>query len=98
MANRKKTRAFLSGAIAATLSAASPVRAADPAFCRDYATAAVNQVRTGLSNPGCVGHMRGQRWSLDYNIHFQGCLGASIAAAGGERTARAKLLHVCAEP
>jgi hypothetical protein len=88
----------LAVAVAAALSGAGPVRAADPAFCRGFATAAVNQVRTGLASARCVGRMRGQRWSLDYNIHFQWCLGASIAVAGGERTARAKLLHSCAEP
>jgi hypothetical protein len=70
-------------------------RAADPAFCRGYTQAALNQVRGGLSNPRCQGGMQGPRWSSDYNVHYQWCLGASFGAAGDERDARTQYLRGC---
>lgn len=69
--------------------------AADPAFCRQYAKAALNQVRGGLSNPGCAARMHGPRWSSDFSVHYRWCRGASYAAAGSERDARTDYLRAC---
>jgi len=69
--------------------------AADPAFCKQYARAALNQVRAGLSSPRCAGGLRGSRWSTDFSIHYEWCLGASVDAAGTERDSRANYLRAC---
>jgi hypothetical protein len=78
---------FISGLTAA--------HAADPAFCKQYAQAAINQVRGGLANPGCVGGLQGGRWSADFAVHYEWCLGASFGAAGNERDARTRYLRAC---
>jgi hypothetical protein len=70
--------------------------AADPGFCRQYAQASLNQVRGGLSNPACGGGLQGARWSSDFSVHYEWCLGVSYAAAGAERDARTGLLRGCA--
>jgi hypothetical protein len=75
--------------------AASSAHAARPGFCRDYANAALNQVRTALSLPGCRGGMGGSRWSADFPVHFNWCLGASPGAAEEERAARSGHLRRC---
>jgi len=69
--------------------------AADPGFCRQYAKAALNQVRGGLANPGCAGALQGARWSPDFSVHYEWCLGASFAATGVERDARTQYLRRC---
>jgi hypothetical protein len=76
-------------------SGVTAARAADPAFCRQYAKAALNQVRAGLSNPRCAGGLQGSRWSSDFAVHYQWCLGASFGAAGGERDTRTDYLRSC---
>jgi hypothetical protein len=78
---------FVSGLTAA--------QAADPAFCKQYAKAALNQVRGGLANPRCGGGMQGPRWSSDFAVHYEWCLGASFGAAGTERDARTQYLRSC---
>jgi hypothetical protein len=70
-------------------------RAADPGFCKQYAQAALNQVRGGLANPACGSGLQGTRWSSDFAIHYQWCLGASFGAAGTERDARTRQLRAC---
>jgi hypothetical protein len=69
--------------------------AADPAFCKQYANAALVQVRGGLSNPACAGGMQGARWSSDFAVHYEWCLGASFGATGTERDARTQFLRSC---
>jgi hypothetical protein len=90
-------RGFLAGVslVVLTVSGISAARAADPAFCRGYTQAALNQVRAGLSNPRCQGGMQGPRWSSDFNVHYQWCLGASFTATGEERDARTNYLRGC---
>jgi hypothetical protein len=73
----------------------SAAHAADPAFCKQYAKAALNQVRGGLANPGCAGGMQGARWSTDFAVHYEWCLGTSFGAAGNERDARTQQLRTC---
>jgi hypothetical protein len=70
--------------------------AADPAFCKPYAQAALTQVRGGLSNPACAPRLQGTRWSTDFAVHYEWCLAASLAAAGDEREARTRFLRGCA--
>jgi hypothetical protein len=75
--------------------ASSPVQAADPGFCRNYARAALNQVQLALSTPGCRRGLEGARWSSDFRVHFDWCVGASPIAADGERAVRTEHLRVC---
>jgi hypothetical protein len=83
---------LVSGFAAAGSNAA---HAADPAFCREYTRAALNQVRGGLADPRCAGRLQGARWSTDFAIHYEWCLGVSPAAAGEERDARSLYLKNC---
>ena len=77
------------------ISGGTSVRAADPAFCKQYSQAALTQVRGGLANPRCAGGMQGARWSTDFAVHYEWCLGASFGAAGVERDARTQYLRGC---
>jgi hypothetical protein len=83
------------GLAAFVLMTAPAAHAADPSFCRGYATAALNQVRGGLSNPRCAVGMQGARWSSEFNVHYEWCLGASFTATGTERDARTAYLRAC---
>ena len=78
-------------AVAMPLSAA---RAADPGFCRDYAAAAVRQVQLERSVPACD-RGTGPRWTSDYRVHFDWCLGASPDAVEAERAARTNWIRSC---
>lgn len=82
---------------AAALAIFAPVsvNAAPPDFCRDYATAAINQVQAGLANPGCAAGIRGPRWVPDARIHFQWCLTQPIPMVESERGARTAYLRAC---
>jgi hypothetical protein len=80
---------------ALVFTAMTEARAADPAFCRQYSNAALNQVRGGLANPRCAAGLQGSRWSSDFSVHYQWCLGVSYADAGTERDARTKYLLGC---
>ena len=70
-------------------------QAADPAFCKQYSKAALSQVRAGLSNSRCAGGLQGARWSSEFAVHYEWCLGASFGAAGSERDARTSYLRAC---
>jgi hypothetical protein len=95
MANRLPlTAAFFS--LLFPVSGLTAAHAADPAFCKPYAQAALNQVRGGLSNPACAPRLQGARWSTDFAVHYEWCLAASLAAAGDERDARTRFLRGCA--
>jgi hypothetical protein len=74
-----------------------PARAADPAFCRPYARAALVQVREALASPRCGAGLQGARWSTGFSVHYEWCLGASRDAAAVERNARLRLLRKCAD-
>jgi hypothetical protein len=75
--------------------AITEARAADPAFCRQYSHAALNQVHGGLATPRCAAGLQGSRWSTDFSVHYQWCLGVSYTDAGTEREARTKYLNGC---
>jgi hypothetical protein len=74
----------------------SAADAADPGFCKSYTQAALNQVRGGLANDRCAGSLQGARWSTEFAVHYEWCLGASVDAAGAERDARTRFLKACA--
>jgi hypothetical protein len=69
--------------------------AADRAFCEQYAQAALVQVKGGHANRACAPGLQGARWSSDYKVHYDWCLGASFQAAGAERDARTAQLKAC---
>jgi|SRR5665647_1458964 len=77
------------------VSGLTAAHAADPGFCKQYSQAALTQVRLGLANPRCAGGLQGARWSADFAVHYQWCLGASFGAAGTERDARTQYLRGC---
>ena len=70
--------------------------AADPGLCRQYARSALHQVQTGLSDPVCGGALQGRRWSSDFSVHYEWCLGVSPRAAGDESDFRTHHLKSCA--
>ena len=69
-------------------------QAADPGFCRDYATAAVRQVEISRSIPACNRGV-GPRWTTDYRVHFDWCLGAAPGVVESERNARTNWIRSC---
>lgn len=94
MANR------LLSAIATVLSlfvgsSVGTAHAADPRFCKQYTKAALNQVRGGLADDRCAGSLQGARWSTEFAVHYEWCLGASMDAAAAERDERTRFLKAC---
>lgn len=79
---------------ALTLLMPAGAQAADPGFCQDYATAAVRQAEVARSVPACS-RASGPRWTTDYRVHFEWCLGAAPGAAEAERAARTNWLRAC---
>ena len=69
-------------------------QAANPGFCRDYAAAAVRQVQLARSIPPC-NRGAGPRWTTDYRVHFDWCLGAVPGVVVAERAARTNWLRAC---
>lgn len=74
--------------------AACPAQAAPRDFCRDYAAAAVRQVQIARSVPACD-RGTGPRWTNDYRVHFDWCIGAPAGAVEAERAARTNWLRTC---
>jgi hypothetical protein len=70
-------------------------QAADPAFCQNYAQAAINQVRGALASPNCAGRIQGPRWSSDMALHYNWCLSQPYPAVEAERGARTGFLRAC---
>ena len=71
MADRLRlTVAFVVSAF--LISGLTAAHAADPGFCKQYARAALNQVRGGLANPRCAGGLQGARWSTDSRFTTSG--------------------------
>ena len=71
-------------------------QAAEPAFCRQFAKAAISRVRGALADPRCGAGVQGARWSTDFAVHYEWCLGASPDAAVAEGLARTRFLRACA--
>jgi hypothetical protein len=74
-----------------------PARAADPAFCKSYARAALVQVRAALASPHCGAGLQGTRWSAEFSVHYEWCLGASPQRAAAERDVRTRSLKGCSD-
>jgi hypothetical protein len=90
---RPVTCALLVGVM---IAAAAPVAAADRDFCRDYAQAALRQVRAALNHQRCSVHLDNPtRWSPEYRAHFQWCQHVSKDTATDERAARHQVLQRC---
>ena len=83
------------GALMVCLWATADGQAADRGFCEQYAQAALVQVKGGHANRACAAGLQGARWSSDYKVHYDWCLGASFQAAGAERDARTAQLKGC---
>ncbi len=92
----KKLTLALSAAL--LLAAAGSAQAAGEGFCRDYARAAVNQVRGAEHHGRCDLRMDRDpaRWSTDFRTHFDWCRGVSRDQADSEREARTRALEHCA--
>ncbi len=82
------------GALGASMTLLSAVQAAPPGFCHHYAAAAVRQVEVVRSTPACNRGI-GARWTSDYRVHFDWCLGAAPAAVEAERAARTNWIRSC---
>src|SRR6202142_3045622 len=82
------------GTLGASMTIVSAVQAAPPGFCRDYATAAVRQVEIAKSTPACNRGI-GARWTTNYRVHFDWCLGADPGAVEAERAARTNWIRSC---
>jgi len=70
-------------------------QAADPAFCREYAATAIRQFNAAFAVPRCRASMNGPRWSPEFHIHYDWCLGAPYNVAAAERAARANYIYGC---
>jgi hypothetical protein len=82
------------GVVAASVIPFSAAHAAAPGFCRDYATAAVRQVELARSIPACNRGV-GPRWTAEYRVHFDWCLGAPPIEVEAERAARTNWIRSC---
>jgi len=80
--------------VAASIATFSSAKAAPLDFCRDYATAAVRQVQLTRSIPAC-NRGTGPRWTSDYRVHFDWCIGADPGAVEAERNARTNWIRSC---
>ena len=88
---------FTAWVLFALATAPVSVRAADPAFCRQYARAALVQARGALASPHCGTGLQGTRWSAEFSAQYEWCLGASPDAAAAEREARTRYLKGCTD-
>jgi hypothetical protein len=82
------------GIAAASAMTFSAAQAADPGFCREYAMAAVRQVELSRSILACNRGV-GPRWTSDYRVHFDWCVGAPYATVRAERAARTNWMRSC---
>lgn len=90
-------RSFHGAALAAlALSFAAPAAyAADDAFCKEYARAAVNQFRTAAKHRRCDGRLEGSRWSTNFKSHYEWCREVKRDEARSERNERKKTIEEC---
>jgi hypothetical protein len=86
----------LATGVALSLGFATASFAAGEDFCRDYARAALNQVRGAWHHHECREQMSGARWSTDWHTHYDWCRSVSRDQAWSERNARREMLEDCA--
>lgn len=92
---RRRWRAALAAAL---LPLAVPAaRAADDAFCKDYARAALNQRHALERHRRCEHFMREEpgRWNREYRAHYDWCRTVPPGKAREEREARKRDLERC---
>jgi hypothetical protein len=95
MSNRLLFRTVMI-AILANAGAISSVQAANDAFCKDYARAAVNQYRSAANHDRCAAYLRDAgRWQADWRAHYDWCRGVDRDNAWAERNARKHALEQC---
>jgi len=87
--------AFPAAAVLLAVWPASAAHAADKLYCDQYAKAAINQVRTALSNRKCADGVQGDRWSAEYHAHYDWCLENNYGTSGNERDARTAYIKAC---
>ena len=76
------------------LAGVTTAQAAGEKVCEDYAHAAIVQVRIAMEHPRCD-RASGTRWSPEWRVHYDWCLGASYQQIGAERDARTNWLRSC---
>jgi hypothetical protein len=93
-----KTLSVALAAACLTFGAYGAAHAAGDGFCRDYARAAVNQVRGAMAHYRCDWRTDRDpaRWSTDWRVHYDWCRGVSRDQASDEREARRNALEHCA--
>jgi hypothetical protein len=96
MTTKMPSAIILTACLAMAWTQLAAAHAADPGFCRQYARAALKQVQDGLSNPACGGALQGSRWSSDFAVHYEWCLGVSLRDVAEERDFRVRYLKKCA--
>ena len=92
MSSKRTVCAAAVAALALLSASAGEAFAASPEVCRDYAVAAIRQVKL-MNEHGC--RYTTDRWSSDWNVHYQWCLGASYQQVGFERDVRTRELRQC---
>jgi hypothetical protein len=75
----------------------APVQAAPPAFCEEYAHAAITQVRIAYEHRrSCEPGLDHPRWTNNWRTHYDWCLGVPRSEADREREIRQNHLRACA--
>jgi hypothetical protein len=70
-------------------------RAAAPAFCQQYAQAAIAQVAAALAVGTCSPGAQGPRWSTNPQVHVNWCMAQSPQAVAKEAGLRTSFIHRC---
>ena len=91
----RRTAAMLAALTMAMAGAPGVALAADPDFCRDYARAAISQLRYVQARPQCVKGAQGPRWADNERAHYEWCLTVPYHQAQDERTARQTYMAAC---
>ncbi|HXP06175.1 MAG TPA: hypothetical protein VN808_18830 [Stellaceae bacterium] len=91
----KRASLVAAAAVFGVMAITPSARAADPNFCRDYASAAVRQFNAAFAVPRCRGGMNGPRWSPEFHVHYDWCLGAPYNGASTERDIRRQYIDAC---
>jgi hypothetical protein len=93
---RHSIRLALAGAVLAAACGIPAAQAADYQYCRNYARTAMDQVRQAESNPACSNRIHDpDRWTINYQHHFQWCLDAPPWQVQHEWDARSRFLWHC---
>ena len=55
------------------------------------------KARSALASPHCGAALQGTRWSAEFSVQYEWCLGASPDALAAEREARMRVLRGCTD-